>query len=371
MKSVVVSVNDRGWSGIIVRGLFSGGVLQREPRRTEPPSVMKTTPIGALILLFSELLLLLPSFAQEAQEESSPYIYAREGSLYSQYLNEERSILVYLPPTYATSKPCPVVYVTDGDSHIHHMSGIIHFLSDNQLMPDSILVAVPHLDRDSDLLPPALYPGNPSGHADLFLSFLEYELIPYVNANYRTHPFKVLSGHSYGGLFVNYAMITRPDAFNAYVAADPSLWWDNHRMRSDSILFFQNHPDFEKSYYFNQSNIQGMGGIQYSQMLPENAPSAFRWLFEYMPEETHGTIVHKSFYNGLEFVFQDFPMNQVTLNPNGGLFRNGESVAVTMTYPGQAISVIRRTAEIQPTAPRSTPGLWRSVRFRRLKQASS
>ena len=315
---------------------------------------MKTTLIGGFGLLLTALLLPLSSFAQEVQEESSPYIYARELTLYSQYLNEERDILVYLPPTYATStKSYPVVYVTDGNSHIHHMSGLIHFLSDNQLMPDSILVAIPHMDRDSDLLPQALNPGNASGHADLFLSFLEFELIPYMNINYRTHPFKVLAGHSYGGLFVNYVMITRPNAFNAYVAADPSLWWDSQRMRRETITFFENHPAFEKSYYFNQSEIQGMGGIQFSEMLTEDAPTTFRWMFEHLPEETHGTIVHKSFYNGLEFVFQDFPMGQVTLNPSGGLFRAGQPVEVTMSYPGTGI--IRYTTDGTDPNYNSTP----------------
>ena len=33
-------------------------------------------------------------------------------------------------------------------------------------------------------------------------------------------------GHSFGGLFALHTMAERPELFDAWVAADPSLWWD-------------------------------------------------------------------------------------------------------------------------------------------------
>ena len=289
---------------------------------------------GKILCLFFTLVSPLLLHAQTTEPEPSPYIYATTASLYSQYLNEERTVLVYLPPSYSTQRSnYPVIYVTDGDAHIHHLSGIVRFLTDNQLMPDSIIVAIPHADRNRDLLPQTTRTTNQSGQADIFLSFIEYELIPFIDSHYRTHPFKVLAGHSYGGLFVNYTMITHPDLFNAYIAADPSLWWDNQRMKDDTVTFFQTHGTFEKSYYFNQSEIPGMGGVEYRNMLLTNAPDTMPWMFERMADETHGSIVHKSYYNGLEFVFQDWPMAQVSISPEGGLFRAGQSVSVTMTHP--------------------------------------
>ncbi len=36
----------------------------------------------------------------------------------------------------------------------------------------------------------------------------------------------VLMGHSFGGLFALSMMASRPALFDAWVAADPSLWWD-------------------------------------------------------------------------------------------------------------------------------------------------
>jgi predicted alpha/beta superfamily hydrolase len=257
---------------------------------------------------------------------------------------EERTVLVYLPPSYsALTKPYPVVYVTDGSWHIHHLSGIISFLVGNNFMPDSILVAIPHLDRDQDLVPQALNTTNASGNADLFLSFIEFELIPYINETYHTQPYRALAGHSYGGLFTTYTMIHHPNLFNGYIAADPSLWWDNQRMQTEMQSLLANIPGFERSYYFDQSEIPDMGGVQFSNMLTNNAPPSFRWMFERKADETHNSIVHKSFYNGLEFIFSDWPYEQVTISPAGGLFRASEPVSVRMTHPSNG--VIRYTTD--------------------------
>jgi len=64
------------------------------------------------------------------------------------------------------------------------------------------------------------------GGAERFLDFLEHELKPMIAAR---HPVdaqrQTLFGHSYGGLFTLYALLNRPQAFNGYVAASPSIWW--------------------------------------------------------------------------------------------------------------------------------------------------
>ena len=65
------------------------------------------------------------------------------------------------------------------------------------------------------------------GGADRFLEFIDGELKPWVNENFRTEPFEILGGHSFGGLFAVHVMLNRPDSFDAYIAVSPSLWWDD------------------------------------------------------------------------------------------------------------------------------------------------
>ncbi|MFP3594919.1 alpha/beta hydrolase, partial [Chryseobacterium sp. SIMBA_038] len=65
------------------------------------------------------------------------------------------------------------------------------------------------------------------GGSENFVKFMQEELKPFISKNYRTQDYSVLVGHSFGGLFAINVFLSHPDYFNAYVANDPSLWWDN------------------------------------------------------------------------------------------------------------------------------------------------
>lgn len=67
----------------------------------------------------------------------------------------------------------------------------------------------------------------PSGGADVFLDLLTQNIRPLVNQRLGITPQRqLLWGHSYGGLLVLHALMTRPHAFDDYAAASPSLWWN-------------------------------------------------------------------------------------------------------------------------------------------------
>lgn len=71
--------------------------------------------------------------------------------------------------------------------------------------------------------------GERNGGADTFLGFLVERLRPEIAARHpRTeNGASVLFGHSLGGLFAAHALVTRPDAFAAFVISSPALWWDD------------------------------------------------------------------------------------------------------------------------------------------------
>ncbi len=80
------------------------------------------------------------------------------------------------------------------------------------------------------------HPERKTGGADIFLDFLDRELRPVVE---RAIPInrkrQAIYGHSYGGVFVLHALFTRPDAFQTYIAASPSLWWgDGQILREEA-----------------------------------------------------------------------------------------------------------------------------------------
>ncbi len=190
----------------------------RVPRRSFP-----------LLLLLSGVVASLP-----AQEPAPKAIVLGDRiTLTSSVLGESRQADVFVP-TQASGSTArfPVIYTLDGEVSFVHTVSAASMLSGQEEMPQAIVVAVRNVDRERDFIPSATNPANvPSdlptaGGADRFLAFLEQELIPYVDAHYPTQPYRVLIGHSFGGLFALHALTERPALFQGYVALEPSLWWD-------------------------------------------------------------------------------------------------------------------------------------------------
>jgi hypothetical protein len=85
---------------------------------------------------------------------------------------------------------------------------------------------------------PTLPEGRRFGRAKQFLDFLTEEVKPFVAERYEVEENgSVLFGSSLGGLFALYAMLERPEAFDAYIAVSPALWWGNgHLMEREAEL---------------------------------------------------------------------------------------------------------------------------------------
>ena len=238
----------------------------------------------------------------------------------SAVLGEDRRILVRTPANYETNKATyPVMYMTDGDAHIAHTSGSIDFLARNGRMSELILVGIPNTDRTRDLSPSK--PSNTgatgapqfptAGGADKFLQFIETELIPEINKRYRVSPYKILAGHSLGGMFAVHTMVTKPDLFNSYIAVSPALQWDNQLVVKRAEEFFKNRKEFDATFFMTIANEPGPledAFHQFKQLLAKNQTTGFVWDAQEMQDEDHGTVVLRSHYFGLRKVYDGWQM---------------------------------------------------------------
>ena len=67
--------------------------------------------------------------------------------------------------------------------------------------------------------------------ADDFARVIEEEIKPLIAAQYSVDQSRqTLFGHSYGGLFTLHVLLHSPASFSGYVAASPSIWWDQHSL---------------------------------------------------------------------------------------------------------------------------------------------
>jgi predicted alpha/beta superfamily hydrolase len=248
-------------------------------------------------------------------------------------LGEERAFFVRTPPGYAQgAERFPVLYVTDAHTQFAHTVTTVEFLARNGRMPEMIVVGVTNTDRTRDLTPSRIVapPGEggaqfpTSGGADAFLKFFETELIPFVEGRYRTHPYRVFAGHSFGGLFAVHAFASKPELFNAYIAVSPALDWDDALAIRKAEELFRRRKDLDRSLYFTLGHEPGPitdGFNRFKKLLEKQRPAGLEWAAAHLEDEDHGSIVLRSHYLGLRHVFAawQLPRDPTTGNVVGGL----------------------------------------------------
>lgn len=251
----------------------------------------------------------------------------------SEVLGEDRTILVRTPPGYERNTArYPVLYLTDGDAHIEHTAATVAYLARNGRMPEMILVGVTNTARTRDLTPTRSgmrrHDGQmqvlpQSGGADKFLKFFETELIPRIEREYRTQPYRVFAGHSFGGLFAMHAFLSRPELFHAVIAVSPSLHWDDFLPVRRAEEFFKDRKELERTLYLTLANEgEGMrqGFDRLQALLAKQQTAGFVWGAKIMEDEDHGSVVMRSHYQGLRKIFSDW---QVAREPGTGAIAGG------------------------------------------------
>ncbi len=202
--------------------------------------MIKRLVVGALLGVIA-----WPASAQDSDARPpQPITIGERFSIVSRVLGEERAYWVSLPASYHDStfglRAYPVLYLLDGPAHFHSASGMVQFMSaginGNIQVPELIVIAIPNTNRNRDYTPTHSTIGNGgievpsldvSGGGDRFLEFIGDELFPTIDAGFRTLPYRVLMGHSFGGLLTVHALQSAPGMFQSFISIDPSLWWDD------------------------------------------------------------------------------------------------------------------------------------------------
>ena len=149
----------------------------------------------------------------------------------SKIVTDTPNIIVSLPPSYESdiTKTYPVLFVLDGELNGELVSGMLHRLNLSNGSNEHIIIGINSANRIGDFAPTVnMDPRGPVGQGgggDKFLDFLESELIPHINEQYRTSKFNVIAGHSIAGLLVIHTFHSRPKLFQAHMAFSPAVWW--------------------------------------------------------------------------------------------------------------------------------------------------
>lgn len=266
-------------------------------------------------------LFFLMSIQQLKSQELEQIVIGTKHSLHSNILNEDRAYWISLPDSYldgkCSYKNYPLLIVLDGDVHFKTIATMVHQMSSDvyrsRKIPEMIVVGIQNVDRRRDYTPDKVVTvrENNSGGGEHFLGFLREELIPELNQNYRTDNYRILFGHSLGGLLASHAYMKEASPFNAFIAVDPSFGtWDEATM--DRKLDSVTDQSFERFIYiatanWGKRNINNRDRhIRLYEALNSKCEGEFPAKLEYFEQENHSSVPPIAFHNGISSIFEGY-----------------------------------------------------------------
>jgi predicted alpha/beta superfamily hydrolase len=197
-------------------------------------------------------------------------------------------------------------------------------------IPEMIVVGIPSTQRVRDSSPSRSLQGplgkaepvyEVSGGADPFLRFLTDELAPYIDRTYSTSGYRVLVGYSFTGLAVMHAVFTRPQAFDGYLAIDPSWWWDNYLLEKEAAAFIASAKVERKALFVtttaNNPPEPYLPMLRYvdtlSALLDAQPVQGLHFGMKIYDDETHHSLALRSIRDGLSHIFAGYAPSLDTL----------------------------------------------------------
>jgi predicted alpha/beta superfamily hydrolase len=220
--------------------------------------------------------------------------------LHSSAGDRDYNIYISLPDAYSFSPVAyPVVYLLDGDITFIWATEYSRWLSSGDVLPEMIIVGIDNSSRRSrDLLPE--YEG-----VGKFLTFIQEELIPYVDDNYRTKPTdRTLAGVSDGGLFTLYALFHSPETFNRYIVTTPALSRDDLIFKYEGE-FASNHSELPVKLFLSIGGRENTIHLkELFERLEGRNYDGLDMNMVVIEDQGHVTTIIQGFIDGLRAVFR-------------------------------------------------------------------
>jgi len=261
----------------------------------------------ALVFLVS-IFLSLGLHAENAKKTEKLYSSGKIINVISKVFDKEVEISIYLPENYEKSdKKYPVFYSIMGSFTFGFDRETVKMLSRLGVMPEMIVVGLPEIDTGYVPYPLEAKEIRKTKGADILIEYMKKDLIPYINANYRTNDYRIVYGHSVGGLFAMYTLFTEPDLFSAYIAGSPWFQW-NSKYWLKNFNKIPSKAKYENKYlYMTVGKLESDFTIEcfteLEKIMKKNNFQGLTWKSEWLNDVDHGSMVGYTTYKGLLNIF--------------------------------------------------------------------
>lgn len=237
---------------------------------------------------------------------SLSYAQTQEQIISSKILDEDRLIQISLPTNYDQNKRYAVLYVLDAEYAFNFANGAVKFLTNAYgFLPEMIVVAVPNTDRAKDFY-------SDEG-VSRFVQFLEFELMPMINKNYKTNSFNSIYGWSSAADVAQTIFETKPELMDAYIQSGSGLeekgkerFLKNVEGKDYSKKFLYGNAESNRYQSENRNSLRIAGLERYKTVLEENPLKGLKWKLEIPDNSSHVGVIAEGLSRGLKFVFADF-----------------------------------------------------------------
>ena len=219
---------------------------------------------------------------------------------HSATIKEDYTIYVHVPPGYDTTMiKYPALYITDGDWDKNTAINSFNMLRQDYITNEAVIIGIGYGDRPNqrnrDLEPDA---GGPA-----FLSFIEKEVIPFIESHYRVTDDRTLSGYSYGGLFAAYALFNRPGLFSTVCIGAPAK---SNQLVPYAEKYFAKNKDLKARVYLGVGSYEHQTVDNISNFKDYLAKQNCKTLevgTDIVPHASHGAAKPPVIQDGIEFAF--------------------------------------------------------------------
>lgn len=240
---------------------------------------------------------------------AAPYVTSAQithETLNSSKLGETREIKIQLPRNYSANKEkvYPVMVVLDGDYLFEPVAGNVDYYAYWEDIPEMIVVGINQATSRQD---DAYYDEQrflPAEKGAAFFEFIGLELLPHIEKNYRTAPFRVIIGHDFTANFMNYYLLKEQPLFQGYINLSPDLAPEMTNRLASSLERSSN-----RTWYYLATGGEDIpqlkeGILELDEKLKNLNNKNINYHFDNFEGATHYTLVGMAIPQAIEQIFE-------------------------------------------------------------------
>lgn len=271
-------------------------------------------PLNKLVLSLIAVLLGIAAYSQTT-EPTGPFTIPgiETHKIKSSIIGEDYTLYVLKTDGYDTStKKLSVLYMTDGDWNMTVAMNCFSMLRQDYITHEPLVVGIGYgmnkNMRFRDLDPKT---GGPN-----FLSFIEKEVMPFIDKTYRTNNERAIYGYSMGGMFTTHILFNRSDLFQKIFIGAPGN--NGRELMPAAREYFKTHSDLKSKVFIGvgtfeketSKNIDSFATFLRSKKLPDLELNAVN-----TPDAGHGAALAAVMQNAVAFGYCE-KHTRVTGNPS-------------------------------------------------------